>query len=188
MFERFTKSARAAVVQAQQCARETRARQIRPEHVLYGAVDTATDPLAGVLTAAGITAETMRARLDGSDSGEPLGADDADALKSIGIDLDAVRESVEANFGDDSFERAARPARGAVDGKRGHIPFSKPGKKTLELSLREAIARGDNFIASEHILLGLLRGADPAVVNAISPHIAPSALRAHLVEVLDAAA
>jgi ATP-dependent Clp protease ATP-binding subunit ClpC len=39
----------------------------------------------------------------------------------------------------------------------GHIPFTPRAKKVLEMSLREALQLGDNFIGSEHVLLGLLR-------------------------------
>jgi ATP-dependent Clp protease ATP-binding subunit ClpC len=40
---------------------------------------------------------------------------------------------------------------------RGHIPFTPRAKKVLELSLREAIRLGHNYIGTEHVLLGLLR-------------------------------
>src|ERR1700761_9463950 len=39
----------------------------------------------------------------------------------------------------------------------GHIPFTPRAKKTLELSLREALGLGHNYIGTEHILLGLIR-------------------------------
>ena len=39
----------------------------------------------------------------------------------------------------------------------GHIPFTPRAKKTLELSLREALAIKHNYIGTEHILLGLIR-------------------------------
>jgi ATP-dependent Clp protease ATP-binding subunit ClpC len=42
----------------------------------------------------------------------------------------------------------------------GHIPFTPRAKKVLEMSLREALALGDGFIGSEHLLLGLLREGD----------------------------
>ena len=63
--------------------------------------------------------------------------------------------------------------------QRGHIPFIPRAKKTLELSLREAIALGNNFIGSEHILLGLIReGDNPAtqVLNGlgVNPDRVPS--------------
>lgn len=184
MFERFTKAARMAVVGAQQCAGASGARQIRPEHILWGVAETASGPIAAVLAAAGLSAQTIQDAVNAT--GTPLGGGDADALKSIGIDLDAVRETVEANFGKDVLDH--EPPASDKTARRGHIPFSKPGKKSLELALREAIARGDNFIGSEHLLLGLLRGADPAVNTVIAPHIAPTELRLRINDVLDDAA
>jgi ATP-dependent Clp protease ATP-binding subunit ClpC len=42
----------------------------------------------------------------------------------------------------------------------GALPFTARAKKALELSLREAIAMGDDHIGSEHVLLGLAREGD----------------------------
>ncbi|WP_425322691.1 Clp protease N-terminal domain-containing protein [Actinoplanes ianthinogenes] len=90
-------------------------------------------------------------------------AEDAAALKAIGIDLDAVRAAIEENFGAGSL-RLPRPAprKRGIFGKQyfttsGHIPFSARNKKVLELSLREAIRLKHKFIAPEHIMLGMLR-------------------------------
>jgi ATP-dependent Clp protease ATP-binding subunit ClpC len=47
--------------------------------------------------------------------------------------------------------------RPGVKAMRGHVPFSPPAKKALELSLREALRLGHNYIGSGHLLLGLLR-------------------------------
>lgn len=72
----------------------------------------------------------------------------AAALESLGISLENVREQVEIMIG---------------QGKRapsGHIPFTPRAKKVLELSLREALQLGHNYIGTEHILLGLLREGD----------------------------
>ena len=69
----------------------------------------------------------------------------ATALESMGISLDAVRAQVEAIIG-----------RG-VTLPSGHIPFTPRAKKVLELSLREAMQLGHNYIGTEHILLGLVR-------------------------------
>jgi ATP-dependent Clp protease ATP-binding subunit ClpC len=69
----------------------------------------------------------------------------ARALRSLGIDLDAVRQEVEEIIG-----------RGGSS-PSGHIPFTPRAKKVLELSLREAMQLGHNYIGTEHILLGLLR-------------------------------
>ena len=73
----------------------------------------------------------------------------ARALESTGITEQAARQQAGEIIG-----------RGQQDPPRGHIAFLPPAKKTLELSLREAIALGNNFIGSEHILLGLIREGD----------------------------
>src|SRR6201989_2435091 len=69
----------------------------------------------------------------------------AKALDSLNINLDAVRQQVEEIIG----QGQAAPT--------GHIPFTPRAKKVLELSLREALQLGHNYIGTEHILLGLIR-------------------------------
>jgi Clp amino terminal domain, pathogenicity island component/UvrB/uvrC motif len=69
----------------------------------------------------------------------------ARALDSLGISLDAVRQQVEEIIG-----------RGQ-QAPSGHIPFTPRAKKVLELSLREALQLGHDYIGTEHILLGLVR-------------------------------
>jgi len=69
----------------------------------------------------------------------------AEALQSLGISLEAVRAQVEEIIG-----------RG-VQEPVGHIPFTPRAKKVLELSLREALQLGHNYIGTQHILLGLIR-------------------------------
>jgi len=69
----------------------------------------------------------------------------AKALESLGISLEAVRQQVEEIIG----QGQATPT--------GHIPFTPRAKKVLELSLREALQLGHNYIGTEHILLGLIR-------------------------------
>nr|WP_236654738.1 Clp protease N-terminal domain-containing protein [Streptacidiphilus anmyonensis] len=59
---------------------------------------------------------------------------------------------------------AARRRRGGAGGLGGHLPFTPEAKKSLELSLREALAQGSRTILPGHLLLGLLRvEASPAV-------------------------
>jgi ATP-dependent Clp protease ATP-binding subunit ClpC len=70
----------------------------------------------------------------------------AKALESLGIRLETVRERV---------EDIVPP--GQVEVRTGHIPFTPPAKKVLELSLSEARLLGHRYIGTEHILLGLLR-------------------------------
>ena len=69
----------------------------------------------------------------------------AKALESLGISLEAVRSQVEEMIG----QGGSSPS--------GHIPFTPRAKKVLELSLREALQLGHNYIGTEHILLGLIR-------------------------------
>ena len=69
----------------------------------------------------------------------------AKALESMSISLEAVRNQVEEIIG----QGGSSPS--------GHIPFTPRAKKVLELSLREALQLGHNYIGTEHILLGLIR-------------------------------
>jgi ATP-dependent Clp protease ATP-binding subunit ClpA len=48
------------------------------------------------------------------------------------------------------------------DPKHNPIPFTAPTRRTLELSLREALALGHNYVGTEHILLGLVRNEGSA--------------------------
>src|SRR5574337_1024929 len=69
----------------------------------------------------------------------------AKSLESLGISLEAVRSQVEEIIGQ------------GQQAPSGHIPFTPRAKKVLELSLREALQLGHNYIGTEHILLGLIR-------------------------------
>jgi len=69
----------------------------------------------------------------------------ATTLESMNISLEAVRREIEKIIG----QGQATPT--------GHIPFTPRAKKVLELSLRESLQLGANYIGTEHILLGLIR-------------------------------
>ena len=69
----------------------------------------------------------------------------AKGLEALGISLEAVRAQVEEIIGQ------------GQQAPSGHIPFTPRAKKVLELSLREALQLGHNYIGTEHILLGLIR-------------------------------
>lgn len=162
MFERFSKNARMVVAMAQEDARELRSPHIRVEHVLLGLLSQSEPELVALLEQAGLTRDGVRGTLAERGKHAPLGSEDADALRSIGIDLDAVRDSLEASFGADALDRATPPQRRGLFGwgkslNSGHIPFTGDAKKVLELSLREALARKDKTIESAHVLLGILR-------------------------------
>ena len=159
MFERFTTEARQTVVLAKQDARELHAGHIGTEHLLLGIVGQGGTPVADVLERHGLTRAAMIqaiARFSGD------AALDADALGAVGIDLDAVRERVEATFGPGALDA---PGRGRAP--TGHIPFTPRAKKVLELSLREALALKSKSIADGHIALGLLREGEGLAMKVI---------------------
>jgi ATP-dependent Clp protease ATP-binding subunit ClpA len=150
MFERFTKEARAAVVGAQEVARDTASRSIDTRHLLVALVENA-ERVHRALQEAGVDVEAVASRVR---SDVRVGSLDADALAGIGIDLDAVRRRTDAAFGPGALERAGR--------KSGrHIPFTRDAKKSLELALREAIRLKQKRIHRGHLMLGILRAPSP---------------------------
>lgn len=176
MFERFTRAAREAVVRAQEEARELRQSPIGTEHLLAALLADRTGAVAAApaLRTRGVDAAFVRAEIARRVGGGPathadpaadIDAEDAAALKAIGIDLAAVRRAIEENFGPGALRlprETAPKRRGLLRRITGdkHTPFSPRAKKVLELSLREAIRLKHNFIAPEHILLGVLREGD----------------------------
>src|SRR5260370_7127340 len=85
----------------------------------------------------------------------------AKALESLGISLEAVRQQVEEIIGQGQHAPS------------GHIPFTPRAKKVLELSLREALQLGHNYIGPQHILLRLIpqrQGLPAPVLANLAPH------------------
>ncbi len=153
MFERFTEKARSVVELARVEADRAGVNYIGTEHLLAAMLAKGDGKAYEALTAAGITVERVRAdaaRLTGQAT---LGAEDAAALKTIGIDLEAVIQHVEQSFGPGALNAP-------TTGKKkpfGMTRFTKRAKKVMELSLREAIRLKHNYIGTEHLLLGLIR-------------------------------
>lgn len=153
MFERFTDKARHVLANAQNEARLLGHNFIGTEHLvlaLTGSAGVAGD----VLRDAGLTVEDLRAATVDVVGSGPVSQPDARALEAIGIDLDAIRSTVEAEFGVGALDmtRAARRRQ-----KRcASPPFTPAAKKALELSLRQALHLGDSFIGTEHLILGVL--------------------------------
>ena len=97
----------------------------------------------------------------------------ARALESLGISLEGVREQVEEIIG----KGGTLPS--------GHIPFTPRAKKVLELSLREALQLGHNYIGTEHILLGLIREGEGVAAQVLSKLGADLAkVRQHVIQLL----
>jgi ATP-dependent Clp protease ATP-binding subunit ClpA len=155
MFERFTPPARRTVELAQDHAKALRHPRVGTEHLLLALLAQPTTGSARVLNAHGVTLEGTTAALRAirAAAGHEL---DAGALQAIGIDLDAVRASVEASFGEGALDQPGDgPGHGY--GRFGHLTLSPRLKKAIELGLREAIRLRHREIRDEHLLLGILR-------------------------------
>lgn len=101
------------------------------------------------------------------------------ALREAGVRYAVIREQ---------FVEVVAPTLNA--GRLDKVPFSPQAKKTLELSLREALKLGHNYIGTEHLLLGVLRGRNPdAKDNRVNDLIGDLAgqLRARVTELVSGA-
>jgi ATP-dependent Clp protease ATP-binding subunit ClpC len=100
----------------------------------------------------------------------------AQALESLGITEEAARQQVAEVVG---------PSQ--TGPQRGHLPMTSPAKKTLQLSLREAIALGHAYIGTEHILLGLVREDDGVAVRVLnSLGVDPNRVRQQVIQLVSA--
>ncbi len=187
MFERFTEDARAVVVATQEVCRDLAAPEVGPVHLLL-AMTEVESPAREILADRGVTRASVAGALHLEQAPprerRPLDEADAEALRALGIDLDAIRAAVERQFGEgaldatgpaDSDAERARddvdaddlvtpgPRRGRFRFGGGHIGFGKGARKTLELAVREAIRSGGREIRVEHVALGLLRVDDDLV-------------------------
>jgi ATP-dependent Clp protease ATP-binding subunit ClpA len=147
MLERFAQTARQAVIDARQEAAWAGQDKVGSEHVLLGLLRE-PGPAADALTAAGVNAESLRARLPRGERDVRAGLD-ADALSTLGIDLDTVRRAADAAFGAGALERARLPGR-------RRLPWAQDAKHTLSGGAREAVHRNHRQITSGHLLLGIL--------------------------------
>jgi ATP-dependent Clp protease ATP-binding subunit ClpA len=95
-------------------------------------------------------------------------------LTSFGITRDDVRVEVEELIGTGKSQPS------------GHIPFTPRAKKTLELSLREALSIKHNYIGTEHILLGLIREGDGVAVQLMRNHADLAEIRAAVLNAVSA--
>lgn len=80
----------------------------------------------------------------------------ANALVSHGVDVSAIRQAVVRIIGE------------GTEAPSGHIPFTPRAKKVLELTLRESLQMGHNYIGSEHILLGLIREGEGVAAQVLT--------------------
>jgi ATP-dependent Clp protease ATP-binding subunit ClpA len=118
-----------------------------------------------VLSDLGVTLDTGRAALRQLVGTGGLSESDAEALRTLGIELDEVRRRVEASFGPGALDhvlhrrphrRPWRRGRCEPAAVSGQLPFMPRAKRALERAQREAATLGDRDIGVEHLLLGLL--------------------------------
>jgi len=203
MFERFTAAARESVVEAQAEASRLQHNYIGTEHILLGLLAGPETTAGRVLLRLGIDSEAARADVAAIVGSHAPGEPDASALDAIGIDLDAVRRRVEEAFGPGALDRgfSSQPCgrrggsrweggrgrrRKTLTGTFGHIPFTPRAKKVLELSLREALHFGHNYIGPEHVLLGMLReGQGLAAQILVRRGLSIDSIRAQVLEELE---
>jgi hypothetical protein len=154
--------------------------ELEPRHLLYAVVgaDAAQTVAGRALAHLGVDRAAVRAQLDedlaggerqpGSSGGADLDERDADALRSLGIDLDEVRARIEEQFGPGALSSLGGPRDQERFGPRGarrgggrpfgpRTTFSDDAKGLLAATLRETAALGDRRIDTGHLLLALLR-------------------------------
>jgi ATP-dependent Clp protease ATP-binding subunit ClpA len=194
VFERFTDPARRAVVLAQEEARDLDHHYLGTEHLLLGVLREGSGTAARALQRLGIEVADVRSdlvRIVGRGSPAERWEEDADALRTIGIDLEEVRRRVEETFGPRALERRAprsgrrrtRDCASAPFGAlaAGRIPLTPRAKKVLALALREATALRHGSIGPEHLLLGILREGEGLAMQILTARGAsPVRLRAAL--------
>jgi ATP-dependent Clp protease ATP-binding subunit ClpA len=159
MFERFTRNARVVVIGAQEVAHRHGATEVRPAHLLESLASKDGTLAMQVLAGLGAPGDEVRrvVRGFGSQYSGVLDAEDAEALRLLGIDLDDVIRRIDQDLND-----------GCGPIPKGRKRFSPESKKVLELSLREALRLGDTFIGTEHVLLGLIRTGDRTVLETLA--------------------
>jgi ATP-dependent Clp protease ATP-binding subunit ClpA len=177
MFERFTGQAREVVVQAQAHARRMDHAHIGCQHMLLSVVGT-DSPAGDVMRSLGLTPEAVESATRGilSEGRRPML--DREALAAVGIDLDLVRERVEAAFGPGALTRPPqrhhrrrghewrRQRRCPTGAPSGHIPFTPRAKKCLAAAVQESVARRDGYVGVEHLALALT-----AMTDGLAPRI-----------------
>lgn len=173
MFERFTDPARRSVALAQQEARRLRHDHLGTEHLLLGVLGVQGAAGARALERLGLGAEMVRAdvaRITGAGP-ERLGADDAEALRTLGIELDEIRRRTEEQFGPGALEWPPTKCRDTdVRAPTQRVPFTPRAKKVLELGLREAVHLRSGHVGTEHIVLGIVREGDGVAMRILHEH------------------
>ncbi len=167
MFTRFTDRTRRSVEAALEEARMLGHDSIGDEDLLLGILSADEGIAAGALSSLGVTLEGAREASEEMLSG---------ALASIGISLEDVRREA-----GEAFDMRI------PDNRR--IPFSPKGKKALVEARKRMRRMGDNYLGTEHVLLGILDSEDGVAVRMLAcMGVAPETLEDRLFEFRDRAA
>jgi ATP-dependent Clp protease ATP-binding subunit ClpA len=164
MMERFTPDARQAVAAAREEAVQLHHGFIGCEHLLLALAGAQDSPAAAAIAAFGLGVPALRERVT-QIIGRGDQALDADALASLGIDLDTVRQAAEASFGRGALDRI-RGRRGRV-GLGECVRLTPRARKSLELALRAAVKRNDREISTGHLLLGVIHQGNNAALQVL---------------------
>ncbi len=143
---RFTRESRRCVEAAVQEAVELGHDSVGDEDLLLGILRVDDGISAGALASLGVTLEAVR-----SESEEMT----SEALASIGISLEDIHREVGNVFG-----------WGLTDARE--VPFSPRAKRALEEALKQALRMGDNFVTTEHVLLGIIANGDGTAVRILA--------------------
>jgi len=157
------------VVDVQEVARGGGSHAIDTRHLVV-ALAHGRGPAADALRSVGVDPTALGTRLAEELRAEGL---DPDALASVGIDLTAVSERADAVFGPGALDAPGRR-------RKGHVPFTRDAKKSLELALRETIRLAGKQIDSGKLLLGVLRADCPGRTALEAAGIDRAVLRAAL--------
>ena len=167
MLERLTTSARRIVERAVLEVVAGGGGRLGAEHLFVALLGEPEGLAVEVLTELGAPPDRLLAELDRRRHRylDGLGEEDAEALATIGIDLEEVLRRM---------DRPVEPQR-----LPGRPRFTREAKKVLELSVREAAAMRTRSIGSEHLLLALARGDHPLIRDVLAAmDISLAALRA----------
>lgn len=163
MIEQFPEPARQVFTLAEEEADRLRHNYVGCEHALAG-LARHPGPTAEFLTGNGFDVDTVRGGLDrlvGQGVLPPPWRNDAALLHSLGVDLVAVRATMEESFGTEAVDRATRQA----SRRTGWTPLCGKAlmfKRALQLAHEHRKALGEPCVGPEHILLGILEDArDP---------------------------
>ncbi len=155
MFERFSGSARQAIIRSQEEAAAVGAVAVGPEHILAALAAQTGSVASSVLHDVGVTSEAIRRTLE---------AEDAEALGAIGISLDSVRTKVDHALGEGVWNQALADFPSTIMAPSGRkqleLPFTVAGKEAIISSLGETRKLRQRVITPEHILLALVGHED----------------------------